>query len=423
MTASRVVRPKTGPGGIYYGWLIVTALALAEMTSWGVLYYAFTVFLEPMHRELGWSNASMAGAFSLALLLSGVVGLPLGRWLDHFGPRALMTAGSCVAVALLLAWSAVRTLPAFYLIWAGLGVAMAAVLYEPAFWVVSAWFARRRGLALTVLTVIAGLASVIYVPLSGWLVAAQGWRRALVILALLVLVGTLPIHALLLRRRPEDLGLVPDGKPIPATVGPLAAGGAGRDDGTVGQAMRDSVFWLVTSAFFSSALCTGAVFVYLVPYLTQRGYPPQVAATFVGLIGLMALPGRLLLTPLGDRISRALTTAAIFVAQALACALLLLIPSVVGVVLFIILFGAGFGAVSPARAGLVVDYYGPTHFGRINSVVAFAVSVARGLAPALAGIVYLRTGTYRSVFWILAALTLLAALACLLAQRYSRRTR
>jgi MFS family permease len=298
---------------------------------------------------------------------------------------------------------------------------MAAVLYEPAFWVVSAWFARRRGLALTVLTVIAGLASVIYVPLSGWLVASQGWRRALVILALLVLVGTLPIHALLLRRRPEDLGLVPDGKPIPATVGPLAAGGAGRDDGTVGQAMRDSVFWLVTSAFFSSALCTGAVFVYLVPYLTQRGYPPQVAATFVGLIGLMALPGRLLLTPLGDRISRALTTAAIFVAQALACALLLLIPSIVGVVLFIILFGAGFGAVSPARAGLVVDYYGPTHFGRINSVVAFAVSVARGLAPALAGIVYAQTGTYRSVFWILTALLVVATLTCLLAQRQSHR--
>ena len=137
----------------------------------------------------------------------------------------------------------------------------------------------------------------------------------------------------------------------------------------------------------------------------------------------MALPGRLLLTPLGDRISRALTTAAIFVAQALACALLLLIPSIVGVVLFIILFGAGFGAVSPARAGLVVDYYGPTHFGRINSVVALAVSVARGLAPALAGFVYLRTGTYRSVFWILAALMIVATLACWLAQRYSRHTR
>jgi MFS family permease len=188
-------------------------------------------------------------------------------------------------------------------------------------------------------------------------------------------------------------------------------------------ALRDSAFWLVTTAFFSSALCTGAVFVYLVPYLTQRGYSPQVAATFVGLIGLMALPGRLLLTPLGDRISRALTTAAIFLTQALGCALLLLVPSVVGVVLFIILFGAGFGAVSPARAGLLVDYYGPSHFGRINSVVAFAVSVARGLAPALAAIIYVRTGTYRAVFWILAALLLVATLASLLAQRQARRFR
>ncbi|HKV85226.1 MAG TPA: MFS transporter [Ktedonobacterales bacterium] len=421
MSTSHAPRPPTGPGGIYYGWLLVTALALAEMTSWGVLYYAFTVFLEPMHRELGWSNASIAGAFSLALLLSGLVGLPLGRWLDQFGPRVLMTAGSCVAVVLLLAWSSVRTLSGFYLIWAGLGVAMSAVLYEPAFWVVSVWFTRRRGLALTLLTVIAGLASVVYVPLSGWLVATQGWRHALVILAALVLVGTLPIHALMLRRRPEDLGLVPDGKaaPEPARATPAAA--ATPAFSTLGDAMRGSAFWLVTVAFFSSALCSGAVFVYLVPYLTQRGFSPQAAATFVGFIGLMALPGRLVLTPLGDHVSRALTTAAIFLTQAVACALLLQIPGTLGVIAFIVLFGAGFGAVSPARAGLLVDYFGAAHFGRINSVVALAVSLARGLAPALAGILYEFTGTYRAVFWAQVVLLLVAALASVLARRQSRR--
>lgn len=421
MSAPRISRKLSGPGGSYYGWLLVTALALAEMTSWGVLYYAFTVFLEPMHRELGWSSASIAGAFSLALLLSGLVGLPLGHWLDRFGPRALMTAGSCVAVVLLLAWSAVRTLTAFYLIWAGLGIAMAAVLYEPAFWVVSTWFSRRRGLALTVLTVIAGLASVVYVPLSGWLVATQGWRRALVILAMLVLVGTLPIHALLLRRRPQDLGLVPDGKAIPTIPDPTPASAVTREYSTARLAMRGSTFWLVTAAFFASTLCTGAVFVFLVPYLTARGFTPQNAATFVGIIGLMALPGRMVLTPLGDRISRTFTTAAIFLTQAAACVLLLRIPGTSGVIAFIVLYGVGFGAVSPARAGLLMDYYGAAHFGSINSVVALAVSMARGLAPALAGILYERTGTYRAVFWVLVVLLLTATAASLLAQRQAHR--
>lgn len=423
MPASSAPEATSKVRGVYYGWPLVTALALAEMTSWGVLYYAFTVFLEPMRRELGWSSASMAGAFSLALLLSGLVGLPLGRWLDMHGPRALMTVGSCIAVVLLLAWSAVRTLTGFYLIWAGLGVAMAAVLYEPAFWLVSVWFTRRRGLALTLLTVIAGLASVVYVPLAGWLVATQGWRHALVILAVIVLVGTLPIHALLLRRRPEDLGLVPDGKPTPAPVVEASALVAPPKSSTLATAMRGSAFWLVAVAFFANALCSSAVFVYLVPYLTQRGFKPQVAATFVGFIGLMALPGRLVLTPLGDRISRALTTGAIFLAQAAACILLLLLPGVAGVICFITLFGAGFGAVSPARAGLLVDYFGAAHFGRINSVVAFAVSLARALAPALAGLCIELTGTYRTVFWALFALLLVATVASALAQRQSIRPR
>src|SRR5262245_19622994 len=149
-------------GRVYYGWVLVGTLAFTELTSWGVLYYAFSVFLVPMQEDLGWSRAALTGAFSLALLLSGVAGVPVGRWLDRHGPRGLMTVGSLAAAGLVLAWSAIKNLTAFYLIWAGIGVAMATVLYEPAFVVVAMWFARRRGRALTVLTFVAGFASVVY---------------------------------------------------------------------------------------------------------------------------------------------------------------------------------------------------------------------------------------------------------------------
>ena len=165
--------------GLYYGWVLVIALSVTEITSWGALYYSFTVFINPMRDALGWSNASISGAFSLALLLSGIIGLPLGRWLDHHGPRLVMTAGSVAAVALLVGWSRVQDLTNFYLIWAGIGVTMGAVLYEPAFFVVATWFRRKRGQALTLLTFFAGFASVIFVPLAGWLVQIQGWRDAL----------------------------------------------------------------------------------------------------------------------------------------------------------------------------------------------------------------------------------------------------
>ena len=154
------------------------------------------------------------GAFSLALLLSGVAAIGAGRWLDRHGARVLMTAGSCMGVVLVLAWASASTLLGFYAVWAAIGVVMATVLYEPAFAVITVWFDRKRVRALTAVTLIAGFSSTIFLPLSAWLVEAQGWRAALVSLAVVLAVGTIPAHALLLRRRPEDLGLHPDGQTV-----------------------------------------------------------------------------------------------------------------------------------------------------------------------------------------------------------------
>src|SRR5918912_2574974 len=198
---------------VYYGWLLVLTLGVTETISWGVLFYAFSVFLAPMERELGWSRGAMTGAFSVALLLAGLAAVPIGRWLDRHGPRLLMTAGSCLASLLVLAWAAVTELGPFYLVWAGIGLTMAAVLYDPAFATVTVWFERQRVRALTAITLMAGLASTIFIPLAGWLVVTLGWREALLVLAAVLAIGTIPPHALVLRRRPEDLGLAPDGRP------------------------------------------------------------------------------------------------------------------------------------------------------------------------------------------------------------------
>ncbi len=114
-------------------WAIVGALSITETVSWGILYYAFAVFLLPMQRELGFSTAQLTGAFSLALLISGIAGIAVGRYLDGRSPRALMTAGSIAGALLVLAWSRLDGLAAFYALWAGIGLVMATVLYEPAF--------------------------------------------------------------------------------------------------------------------------------------------------------------------------------------------------------------------------------------------------------------------------------------------------
>jgi sugar phosphate permease len=222
-------------GRLYYGWIIVLALSLAEPVSWGVQYYAIAVFLRPMEADLGWSRTTMAGAYSLALVVSGLAAFPVGRWLDRHGPRGLMTVGSIAAALLILAWSRVESLTAYYLIWVGLGLTMAATLYEPAFVAVANWFVRNRGRALTILTFGGGWASAIFIPLADWLVRTHGWRTALVLLALILAAVTIPLHALL-RRRPSDLGLTPDGWSVGAPRPPQRSV-------SLRRAVRDAAFW------------------------------------------------------------------------------------------------------------------------------------------------------------------------------------
>jgi MFS family permease len=395
------------PGRIYYGWVVLLSLAVAQVTSWGVLYYAFTVFLTPMRHELGWSTAALTGGFSLALLVSGVAALPVGAWVDRHGPRLLMTVGSCAAVALVVGWSLVHTLIGYYLIWAGIGLVMAAVFYEPAFVTVTAWFTSNRGRAFTVLTFVAGFASVVYVPLAGWLVGAQGWRMALVTLAVLLGVGTIPLHAGVLRRPPRasfprlsDVeGAAPHGEEPDANERSI----------TLGAALRDAEFWALAAAFFLATLTSTALAVHLIPYLIEEGYGASFAALAAGLIGLAAMPGRVIFTPLGDVLPRGHVTAAIFALQAIALVVLLRAHSHVSVLAFVVLFGAGFGAITPARAALVADAYGREHYGRINGVLAMVVMGARSLAPVGVGVLLGLLGSYTPILWALAAGSALAA--------------
>ncbi len=403
---------------MYYGWWLVLGLAVTETTSYGVLFYSFTVFVKPMQDDLGWSRGSLTGAFSLAALTGGLAGIPVGRWLDRHGPRALMTAGSIAATLLVLAWAATPNLFVFYLTWAGIGLVTAAVFYEPAFVVVATWFRTKRGRALTVLTFIAGFASVIYIPLAGALVGSLGWRQALVVLAVIVAAGTIPIHALLLRRRPADLGIAVDGI---AAVGlepeAVREQAAGERSVTARDALHGLPFWLLTAAFFLNGLGSSAAFVHFVPYLRDHGYSAGSAASIVGLIGVMALPGRLIFTPLGDRISRATVAGVIFSLQGAALAALLLVDGRAGVFAFVVLFGAGFGAVTPARAGMVADFYGPSQYGAISGALSACLTGSRALAPVAAGVAFDLAGSYTLVFWVLLGASAASVLTILAAER------
>jgi MFS family permease len=400
--------------GFYYGWVLVGALSITELTSWGILYYAITVFLKPMEDDLGWSRSQMTGAFSLALLVSGFAAVPVGRWLDRQGPRLLMTAGSIAATFLVLAWSRVESLTGFYLIWAAIGLTMAATFYEPAFVTIANWFRRYRSRALTILTFGGGFASVIFIPLADWLVRAYDWRTALVVLAVILAVVTIPAHALLLRRHPRDLGLLPDGAPAEYLPRPGRASVAERSI-PMRQAVRGMTFWWLAAAFFLTMLVNVALIIHLIPYLTDEGHDSTFAAFAAGMIGAMALPGRLVFTPLGGRIPRQFVTASIFGLQTIALLVLISASSTAGVWLFVIIFGAGFGAITPARAALVAEFYGPAEYGSINGLVALISTAARAIAPLGASLLHDWSGGYSAVLWTLVAISLAATIAVLLA--------
>jgi MFS family permease len=318
-----------------------------------------------------------------------------------------MTAGAVAATALVLAWARVTDLGAFYAVWAGIGVVMAAVLYEPAFAVIASWFrdGAERTRALLALTVVAGFASVIYVPLAGWLVQTRGWRDALVALAVLLVPLTVLPNATLPGRRPDHLQRQTGQEPATPPATKVA------DGIPLGRALRDQALWWLAAGFFAATLATSTVTVHLVAYLREQDYSPGFAATWTGLLGAMSVGGRILVTALGRRWPLALATAAVFALQAVAVGVLMLSSGPAGVVGFVALFGLGVGLISLSRAALVADFYGVAAYASINGVLALTVTIARAAAPVAAATLRTASGSYQPVMAAVAVCSILAGLA------------
>lgn len=388
----------------YWGWRIAWSLAVTQTVGYGVLFYTFGVLIVPMEEELGWSRAQTSGGFSLALLLSGLAAIPVGRFVDRHGARGLMTAGSVAGAALVLAWSFVTSLPALYLVQAGIGLAMSAVLYEVAFTVIANWFRRDRIKAMLVVTFLAGLASTIFIPLATTLVEGLGWRSALRILAVGLAVVTIPLHALVLRHKPQQLGLELDGEPRPEA-------GAGSAEPSVGarQALASRRFWWLSTAFSLDRIAIVAIAAHSVALLLERGHSPGLVAAVAGSIGLMQVVGRVAFAPATARVSLTSLASVTYGVRAVALIALLLMPGTPGMWIFAALFGLANGASTLARAGLVAESFGPAHYGSISGTMTTLTAVAQTVAPVAVGALRDGTGGYDIALWILTGLAIVAA--------------
>jgi predicted MFS family arabinose efflux permease len=329
-----------------------------------------------------------------------------------------MTAGSIVAVPLVILWSRVEDLLSFYLIWICIGVAFAAVNYGPAFATMIVWFRRDRSRALTLVTLVAGFSSTVFVPLTAWLVSVQGWRAALVTLAVLLAVLTILPHALLLRRRPADIGLGVDGDPLELGDGVETA--MPELSHSFREALRHPTFKWLALAFALYALGVG-VPVHLVAYLGDHGYSLAFAAVATGGIGAAQVVGRLLFAPLERRLSPRALSLLIYLGQPLAILILLFVPSAIGVIAFVVVFGAARGAETLVRPTIVAGLYGPRRIASIAAVLTLATTLTQAVAPVSLGAVYDSVRSYVPGLWALIALSVVAAFAVYRGDRRSAR--
>jgi len=366
---------------------MVWALALTETISYGVLYYSFAAFLLPMQHSLGFSQTTLTGAFSLSVLLTGAGAIPAGAWLDCCGARGLMTAGSLLGAGCVLVWARVADVPGLYLAFAGVGLAGAAVLYEPAFATVNAYFDAQRRKALLTVTMVAGLASTIFLPGSALLISRLGWRQALLILAAVQAATAVP-HVLLLRRRPADHGWQRDGvrDPSGSPAGPAARSAPAivRPTPTKGRELsamlRSGPVALATTGTVLGSAAIAAVAVLFFAYLRQGGYSLAVASAAAGALGLVQIAGRAVLTVLARGMSTAVAAAVMLAAQTAGVAVLLLVSGPAGVVVFVVLFGLGFGVLNIARPDMLAQYAPRGLYARLSGIQASLVIASRGIS-------------------------------------------
>lgn len=361
-----------------------------------------------MENDLGWTRAQTSGAFSLALLLSGLVAIPIGRWVDRHGARLVMTVGSSLGFLLVLSWSWVSDLWLFYLIQAGIGLVMAATFYEVAFTVVAVWFRQNRKTAMLIVTLVAGLASTIFIPLSTFLLEILSWREALRVLALILAVGTIPLHALVLRHKPQSLGLVTDGH----------SNQGAEEEKSLGtrEALKTASFWWISVAFTLDRITIIGVAAHSVPMLLEQGYSPVTVASATGAIGIMQLAGRLFFTPTTSRFSLASLSAVTFLFHSLGLASLLFVPGLASIWLFASFHGMANGASTLAKAAIIAETFGSAHYGSISGSIVTMVAIVQTIAPIGIGSLHDHFGNYTLALWLLLSCSALAALAILQAR-------
>ncbi len=395
--SATVTRPSLGT--------VLAALCVTEIVSWGLLYYAFPVLAPRISADTGWSPVVVTSAFSAALMVSALAGVPVGRSIDRRGPRTVMTAGSALGVLALVVIAISPNLPVFVGGWVLAGAAMAGVLYPPAFAAITGWFDARRLGALATLTLVAGLASTVFAPLAATIGEHSGWRATYLWAALVLAVITVPAHWFLLRR------------PWPAKE---RAEEPAADRAYASGVLHSARFWLLAAGLTAVSLAMYSGLLALVPLMLERDLDAGAAAWVLGFGGLGQVAGRLVYTGLANRASLAARTATVFVLVSASTLALAVVPGPVGLLVAASMAaGVGRGIATLLQATAITDRWGPRAYGHLSGGMGLPVLLATALAPSVGAVLTGVTGSYANAFAVLAALAAVGTVLMITSARTS----
>lgn len=352
----------------------LVALAVAETLVWAGLYYAFPALLVHWETDLGWSKTELAGAFTVALIVSAITAPFAGRLIDRGHGRLVLVGGTLLGGVLMICLSFVEQSVTFYVVWAMIGLSVAGCLYEPCFAYVTRLLGEEARKVITRITLVAGFAGTVSFPMANAIAQYQGWRVASVAFGALIVLVAAPLFVYGTSAVGANVNAVED---------------SARDEKAARRALRRATFWLLAFAFSMVGLTHGIVITHLMPMLSEWGVPLALGVLAASMIGPMQVLGRIGMIAVETRVSMQAICTISFLFMGGAILSLIgaaVLPALL--VVFVVLHGSGYGATSITRPVVTSEILGRSGFGAISGNLAFGFMAASAVAPALAAVIW-----------------------------------
>ncbi|MEI7924877.1 MAG: MFS transporter [Chloroflexota bacterium] len=400
---------------IYRGWWIVLSCYFAQMIAAGASGWVFGILIAPMGAELGWSRSEIVAALTISSLIGGFLAAPLGPLVDRYGPRTLMTASLALAGTALIAVSQTHSLWLYYACWAAFGIAIPGFGGLGPIAALANWFVRRRALAFMLFTFGSATAGIVLTRVAAVISDTYGWRSVWVVIGIAVWC-LVPLTWAAVRRRPEDVGLLPDGD-TPETLAARAQEDAPPVEvqWTAAEALRTPAFWLLTAGFTLVGAPSSSIFVHMAPYVVSRGHSLAAGAAVVSWYGIGVLGGRpvygYLIAKLGVH-----WTLVVYAGTYGAVILAFLYPTgLLAIEATAVLLGIAIAGGQQLQGQAFPDYFGRSVVGTLSGYSGVAMTLARAGGPLFAAVAFDLSQSYVVPFATFGIACLVAALAFALA--------